>query len=133
MTQRILVVDDEPSIRHLLCQMLNEESYSTETAGTALEALEKLEAAPVDLAVVDLLMPGINGLELAEAIRLLDPGTPVILMTAYGTSSFETMASHPAIAHYVHKPFPLDRMLGLIRHLLPGEGASKGGEPLFHR
>jgi DNA-binding NtrC family response regulator len=113
-TQRILVVDDEPSIRHLLQQALADEHYDVETAGTALEALGRLEISQFDLAIVDLLLPGLNGLDLAEAIRMLDPGTPVILMTAYGTTAFESMAVHPAISHYLHKPFALDRLITLV-------------------
>ncbi len=112
--QRILVVDDEPSVRHLIKQVLVQEHYEVEAAGTALEALEQLQTAPFDLAIVDLLLPGINGLDLAEAIRMLDPGTPVILMTAYGTPTLENLASHPAIRHYLHKPFALERLLALV-------------------
>jgi len=59
-------------------------------------------------------------LQIAEAIRVLDPGTPVILMTAYGTPSFEAMAAHPAIDNYLHKPFSTDRLLALVdQYLLP--------------
>ena len=115
MTRRSLVVDDEPSIRNLLKQVLQEEGYRVEAAGSALEALDKLADESVDLAIVDLLLPGANGLELAEAIRMLDPGTPVVLITAYGSMAFESIASHPAIAHYVHKPFDLDRLLKVVR------------------
>jgi DNA-binding NtrC family response regulator len=118
MTQRILVVDDEPSIRHLLQQVLSDEQCCVETAGTAIEALGKLEREPCDLAIVDLLLPEVNGLDLAEAIRVLDPGTPVILMTAYGTATFESIATHPAISHYLHKPFALDRLLSLVHGVL---------------
>ena len=115
MTQRILVVDDEPGICHVLRSVLLNEAYLVETAMSAKEAINKLAAAPFDLAIVDLYLPGVNGLQLAEAIRFLDPQTPIILMTAYGTHSFEAMASHPAITTYVHKPFDLDAMLALIR------------------
>lgn len=115
MARRILVVDDEPSIRHMLKQVLLEEGYEAIAAGSALEALGQLVDEPVDLAIVDLLLPGANGLELAEAIRMLDRGTPVILITAYGSTAFESMASHPAISHYVHKPFNLDRLLAIVR------------------
>lgn len=115
MLGRILIVDDEASIRHMLKQVLLDEDYHAEAAGSALEALEKLAEAPVDLAIVDLLLPGVNGLDLAEGIRMLDPGTPVILITAYGSAAFEGMASHPAISHYIHKPFSLDRLLELVR------------------
>ena len=129
MMRRILVVDDEPSIRHMLKQVLQEEGYQAEAAGSALEALERLVDVPVDLAIVDLLLPGANGLDLAEAIRMLDPGTPVVLITAYGSSAFESMASHPAISHYVHKPFHLDRLLEIVRSLVPAceQPPCKGG------
>jgi len=118
MIARILIVDDEPSIRHMLRQVLLEEDFVAEAAGSALEALEALVDAPVDLAIVDLLLPGVNGLDLAEAIHMLDPGTPVILITAYGSTAFEEMASHPAISYYIHKPFHLDRLLDLVRRCL---------------
>jgi len=64
------------------------------------------------------MMPDVHGLTLAEAIRMLDPGTPVILMTAYGTTAFESIADHPAISHYLHKPFTLDRLLELVSQML---------------
>lgn len=118
MTQRILIVDDEPVICDIIQRALVIKHYAVETAGSTLEAIGKLETASYDLAIVDLMLPGINGLALAEAIRLLDPGTPVILITAYGTPSFEGMASHPAISHYLHKPFDLDRLLKLIVQLV---------------
>jgi DNA-binding NtrC family response regulator len=115
----VLVVDDEPHIRHMIQKVLVEEHFEVQAVGCVMEALQKLETAPVDLAIVDLCLPDINGLELAEAIRMLDPGTPVILITAYGNPVFETIASHPAIAHYVHKPFALERLLSLVQQNVP--------------
>jgi DNA-binding NtrC family response regulator len=112
---RILVVDDEPHVCYMIERVLLEEQFEVEIAGSALEALHKLEASPVDLAIVDLCLPDVTGLTLAEAIRMLDPGTTVILITAYGTPVFEHITSHPAISHYVHKPFDLDRLLSLVR------------------
>jgi len=120
---RILVVDDEPAICHLLRNVLTTRQHRVDTAGAAWDALSKLQARSYDLAIVDLLLPGIDGLQLAEAIRILDPGTPVILMTAYGTPSFETMASHPAINTYLHKPFSTDRLLALVDQYLLSAGA----------
>jgi two-component system response regulator (stage 0 sporulation protein F) len=124
MAPRILVIDDEASIRHMLKQVLSSQCYTVEVASSALEALEKLKDVPADLAIVDLLLPGTNGLVLAEAIRMLDPGTHVILITAYGSSAFEGMLlSHPAISQYIHKPFDLDRLLDLVGQLVPAKGA----------
>ena len=118
MSGRVLIVDDEPSIRHLLRSVLIDEQYQVETAGSTPEALSKLAETSFDGAIVDLLLPGPNGLMLAEAIRMLDPGTPVILITAYGSPSFEMMASHPAVTHYVHKPFTLERLLAAVQECL---------------
>lgn len=127
MADQILIVDDEPNIRHLLQQTLSEEKYKVQTAGSVLEAIEKLHETSFALAIVDLLLPGVNGLELAEAIRIIDPGTPVVLISAYGTPAFEGMASHPAIRHYLHKPFSMDRLLGLVRRYVPSPERNGGG------
>lgn len=121
MTQHILVVDDEAGIRHLLRSVLVEEQYDVTTAGTTFDALKRLQDSSFDLAIVDLLLPDIDGLQLAEAIRMLDPKTPVILITAYGSPSFEVMAEHPAIFHYLHKPFSLDRLLSMVSRCLPSK------------
>ena len=118
MAQRILVVDDETGVCHLLKEVLTAEHYQVATAGTVEDALGELAEEAFDLAIVDLLLPGLNGLVLAEAIRMLDPSTPVILMTAYGTPTFELVATHPAISHYVHKPFNIDRLLELVQESL---------------
>jgi DNA-binding NtrC family response regulator len=125
MAQRILVVDDETSVCHLLKEVLAAEDYHVATAGTVEDALGELAEEAFDLAIVDLLLPELNGLVLAEAIRMLDPCTPVILMTAYGTPTFEMVATHPAISHYLHKPFNIDRLLELVQESIPADkGAS---------
>jgi DNA-binding NtrC family response regulator len=115
----ILIVDDEPHIRYLIQKVLLDEHYEVDAASSGLEALQKLAVSSVDLAIVDLCLPDLTGLDLAEAIRMLDPGTPVILITAYGTPAFELIASHPAISHYVHKPFALERLLSLVHQSIP--------------
>jgi DNA-binding NtrC family response regulator len=119
LADQILIVDDEPGIRHLLQQTLAEEKYKVQAAGSVFEALERLHDTSFALAIVDLLLPDVDGLQLAEAIRIIDPGTPVVLISAYGTPAFEGMASHPAIRHYLHKPFSLDRLLALVRRYVP--------------
>ena len=124
MKGRILVVDDEAGIRHLLQTGLTDEGYSVTTANRTMDALAVLENASFDLAIIDLMLPDVDGLQLAEAIRMLDPATYVILITAYGTPSFESMASHPAIMHYLHKPFAFDRLLALIRQCLGNQKTS---------
>ena len=130
MADQILIVDDEPGIRHLLQQTLAEEKYKVQTAGNVFEAIEKLHDTSFALAIVDLLLPDVDGLQLAEGIRIIDPGTPVVLISAYGAPAFEGMASHPAIRHYLHKPFSLDRLLGLVRRYVPTPDPNGNGKGL---
>lgn len=125
MAGRILVVDDEAGIRHLLQNALTDEGYLVKTANRAMEALSILENTSFDLAIIDLMLPDIDGLQLAEAVRMLDPGTCIILITAYGSPSFEFMASHPAITHYLHKPFALDRLMALIGQCFSEPGTKR--------
>lgn len=129
MAPRILIVDDEPHIRYMIQMVLLDEQFEVDIAGSALEALQKLEASPFDLAIVDLCLPDVNGLEVAEAIRMLDPGTPVIMITAYGSPAFESIASHPAISHFVHKPFALERLLDLVHESMTARSESDPNEP----
>ena len=129
MAPRILIVDDEPHIRYMIQMVLTDEQFEVDIAGSALEALQKLEASPVDLAIVDLCLPDVNGLEVAEAIRMLDPGTPVIMITAYGSPAFESIAAHPAISHFVHKPFALERLLHLVHESMTARSESDPNEP----
>ncbi len=129
LANQILIVDDEPGICHVLQQTLAEKEYKVQMAGNASEALERIRDTSFALALVDLLLPDMDGLRLAEAIRLIDPGTPVILMSAHGAIAFEGMASHPAIRHYLHKPFSLERLLGLVRRYVPATAANGGNSP----
>ena len=129
MANQILIVDDEPGVCHILQQTLAEARYKVQMAGSAFEALERIRETSFDLALVDLLLPGVDGLQLAEAIRIIDPATPVILMSAHGAMAFEGMASHPAIRHYLHKPFSLERLLGLVKRYVPATGANGGDFP----
>ena len=124
MANQILIVDDEPGICQVLQQTLAEEKYKVQMAGNVSEALERIRDTSFALAVVDLLLPDMDGLQLAEAIRLIDPGTPVIMMSAYGAVALEGMSSHPAIRHYLHKPFSLERLLGLVRRYVPATAAN---------
>ncbi len=127
LANQILIVDDEPGICKVLQQTLAEEKYKVQMAGNMSEALDRIRDTSFALAVVDLLLPDMDGLQLAEAIRLIDPGTPVIMMSAYGAVALEGMSSHPAIRHYLQKPFSLERLVRLVRRYVPTTAANGGG------
>jgi len=93
--KRILVVDDEESIRELYRAELAEEGYEVELAGDGLQALRRLDGFRPDLVTLDVKMPGIDGIETLRRIRERNPTVPVILVTAFGEfkQDFNTWAS----------------------------------------
>jgi DNA-binding response OmpR family regulator len=84
--RRILVVDDDPGIGLMLTKALARHGFLVDAATSADEALEKSESATYDAALVDLVMPGRDGKDLAETLRRRFPGLPIGLLTAYSHS-----------------------------------------------
>ena len=81
---RLLVVDDEENIRMLFKEELEDEGYQVEAASNGLEALEKLKGSNFDLVVLDIKMPGMDGIQALNEIKNLNKDQPVILCSAYG-------------------------------------------------
>src|SRR5258705_542692 len=83
---RVLVVDDEQTVQYVLTTLLREEGYETEAAGSAEEALTKLERGPIAVAFLDIVLPGMNGISLLERIKERDPDAEVIVMTSQSSA-----------------------------------------------
>jgi CheY-like chemotaxis protein/predicted ester cyclase len=92
---RVLVVDDEDSIRRFAARVLEPEGYVVVTAPDGREALALIEREPFDLFVLDLMMPQMNGVELARELRRISPDARVLYLTGYGSRLFE---ERPALA-----------------------------------
>src|ERR1700680_2757665 len=84
-TARILIVDDEPLIRETLAEYLANEGFAVEVCGAGEEALALVRASPFDIALCDVQLPDIDGIELLERLLQVSPETFVLLITAYGT------------------------------------------------
>ena len=114
--KRILVVDDEESIRELYRAELAEEGYEVELAGDGLQALRRLDAFRPDLVTLDVKMPGIDGIETLRRIRERNPTVPVILVTAFGEfkQGFNTWASDA----YIVKSHDTTELRLTVRRLL---------------
>src|SRR3990172_12997471 len=100
----ILVVDDEPAMRLLLSSVLKDEGHDVTTASSGEEALQLIAKRHYHLLLTDLKMPGISGLELLERVKRDDPGTAVILLTAFGTVEGAVEAMRMGAVHYLLKP-----------------------------
>jgi DNA-binding NtrC family response regulator len=102
---RVLVVDDEADMCSFLCAALHRAGYAADCAYSGMEALAKLAAERFDLALVDIRMPGMSGLELLRQIKERDPDTIVITMTAYCFLNNAIAAVRYGAYDYLVKPF----------------------------
>ena len=114
MTPTILVVDDEPHIADLLAEALGDEGYRVRRAYDGLAALAAADEADPDVVVTDVMMPGLDGVDLAR--RLRERGVPVVLMSAARTT-----VDLPGV-RFVPKPFDLDEMLAAVSRALRPTG-----------
>jgi len=114
--KRILVVDDDEAIRTLLKDELTDEGYEVITATDARDALKLVEQEPLDLVVLDIRMPGMDGLEALPRILGMKEGLPVILNTAY--SQYQESFMSWAADAYVVKSSDLSELKAKIKELI---------------
>ena len=118
----ILVVDDEPAVRKLVTELLQDLGHTTLEASSGREGLEQLRAAPrIDLLVTDVGMPGgMNGRQLADAARDLRPGLRVLFVTGYAEAALASNGMLPAGMQVLVKPFALGELTRRVQELLAG-------------
>jgi DNA-binding NtrC family response regulator len=131
--RRILIVEDEKSLAYLLAQSFLAEpaDYEVVTAGTAEEALELVADRPFGVVLADMVLPKMSGLELLERVRLMQPETRVIIMSAYGTDEVRERAAALGAFDYVDKPFPLPELKGIVMRAF-GTTADAPPAPQLH-
>ena len=109
--KRVLVVDDEASIRDLLSKTLALAEYDVDTAGDGAAALDRMRGAAYDLLIADLKMPGMDGLALIRQVKKLKADLPVIIITGFSTESSAIEAVNLGVAGYLTKPFRVPQVL----------------------
>jgi len=119
---RILVVDDERAVRDSLRRALELEGYQVELAADGEEALERLGTAPVDAAILDVLMPGVDGLEVCRRLRAGGNAVPVLMLTARAEVDSRVAGLDAGADDYLPKPFALAELLARLRALLRRAG-----------
>ncbi|HET9719918.1 MAG TPA: response regulator transcription factor [Solirubrobacteraceae bacterium] len=117
MTQ-ILVVDDEPAVRRALERALRLDSYDVELAADGREALDRLAERPVDAVILDVMMPGLDGLEVCRRIRSAGDRTPILMLTARDAIDDRVKGLDVGADDYLVKPFALRELQARLRALL---------------
>jgi len=125
---RILVVDDDTSIRTLLRRLLTTEGYEVDEAADGPAALEKMAEVPPDLLLLDIMMPGQDGLDVLEGLRRTS-NVPVILLTAKGDEAHRVLGFRFGADDYVVKPFSTAELVGRIAAVLRRTSAPR---PVHH-
>src|SRR5256714_8838038 len=111
----VLIIDDEAEIRESLQTLLEMEGYEVETAVSGEDGLVQVGERPFDLVLLDLTLPGRNGMEILSEIRSHDSRLPVIMITAYGTVENAVLAMQSGAANFVQKPWDNEKLLADVR------------------
>ncbi len=127
---RLLVVDDELIVRDSLHKWFREEGYDVSVADCAQEALSKMGTGRFDLALVDIKMPGVDGVELQKRMHEIDPDMLVIIMTGYASVETAVAALKNGAYDYVSKPFDPDDMAHTVHNALAHKRVEKENERL---
>ncbi len=115
---RILVVDDEPKICHLIEQILKLEGYQVDISFSGVEALQMIERYNYQMLLTDLKMPGIDGLELIQKSKELNPEIRVIMVTGYATVETAVQSLRHGVDDYIKKPFNISKLKKVLRQTL---------------
>jgi two-component system response regulator MprA len=132
MDMSILVVDDDQAVRDALRRALGMQGYGVELAADGNEALERLalDGGSVELLIVDVLMPGMDGLELTRHLRADGNALPILMLTARDQVSDRVAGLEAGADDYLVKPFALEELVARVRALLRRLGADEDGHVL---
>jgi two-component system response regulator (stage 0 sporulation protein F) len=119
MNEKILIVDDQYGIRILLNEVFQKAGYQTFQAANGFQALEIVDKHKPDLVLLDMKIPGMDGIEILKRMRVVEPDIRVIIMTAYGELDMIQEAKDLGALTHFAKPFDIDEIRDAVRKYLP--------------
>ena len=117
MLPRVLIVDDEPNIHYSFQKILGKD-YDIVSAYSAADGIALLRSKSLDAVVMDIKMPGMDGLEALQKMREIDKQIPIVMMTAFGSVDTAVEAMKHGAFQYVQKPFDIEQLKGLLNKAL---------------
>ncbi len=130
MNRSILVIDDEPSIRQSLMGALSDEGYRVRTSASGEEGIEALRQERPDIAMIDIWMPGMDGLDTLKQIKTEFPDQVVIMMSGHGTIETAVKATKLGAYDFVEKPLSLEKVLLLVQNAIQAQDLSRENQVL---
>jgi DNA-binding NtrC family response regulator len=115
---KILIVDDEKDLAYVLSDILKLEGYETTSVLDGYRAIEEIKKTHYDLILMDIRLPGINGVETFIQIKKIDPEERVVMMTGYAVEDLIKKAFREGAYACIHKPFDLQKVIGLIQKVI---------------
>ncbi len=115
---RLLIVEDDPQMRRILSEMLAEEGYKVSSVGSGKEAIEKVKGNGFDVVVADIIMPGMDGMDVLKEVKKLEPQIHVIMITAFATIENAVEAIKNGASDYIAKPFKIAEVEVAIKRVL---------------
>jgi len=116
--KKVLIVDDDAELRENLSEILKGAEYYTDMASSGRGALEKITAGDFDVVLLDLMMPGMSGMDVLNEIRKIKPKTKIIMITAFATIENAVNAIKKGASDYISKPFKIDELITTVRRVL---------------
>ena len=123
--QRILAIDDDPAVTSVLKRGLSYEGFAVDTAGSGEEGLAIARERPPDVVILDIMMPGIDGVEVLRRLRAADAQLPVLLLTAKDAPADQVRGLGQGADDYVAKPFTFEVLVARVRALLRRHDADR--------
>ena len=125
-TPTLLVADDDEVARDLLAEALGREGYQVKVAAGGEECVRLAETEPFDVALVDLRMPGVDGLRVLERLAVIQPDLPVVILTAFASIETAIQAVNAGAYDYLSKPFRMDEIKAVVRRTLEARRVARG-------
>jgi two-component system, NtrC family, response regulator HydG len=110
----ILIVDDNEDLLQTFAMILKRRGFCVQTAGNGTSAVDKFKEQSFDVTLMDIVMPEMNGVEAFKKIKEMQPGAPVILMTAYSDEELMQTAKEEGVRQIIHKPIRIDELIEMI-------------------
>ena len=119
MSRKVLLIEDEPNIAEAIRFLLTREGWQVETHAEGTNAVEVIQGANPDLVILDVMLPGKNGMDILRDLRELDEmkALPVLMLTARGQSRDREMAENAGVSRFMTKPFSNTEVLTAVRDL----------------